>query len=430
MERLGKKVAVWGLGKTGEKSALFLARKGFRVFAWDQGNSPALNECAGVLEKNGIAVEIGSSQSARLWDCDWILISPGIKPSSPVYLETKKRGIPVYSEIEVASRYCASPNILAVTGSAGKTTVTTLLSRVFARAGRRVITCGNIGAPWIGEVDGIGPDDFVVMELSSFQLYHCDRFKPKVGILLNISPNHLDWHCDMADYVAAKLNLFRSQGAGDYAVLRGEDEKRFFPEFRFCAKKIYLDQNEASSGAGAVTVNPNERVVGCVSGLFGIGPDISREVFSEFTGIEHRLEKAETIEGVTFVNDSKCTTPLSLAWGLEKYPDKKIVLIAGGRAKSKDFQGLKSLLEKKVKHAVLIGEARAYLREAWDGACPLGEAGDLSEAVRQAFRAASAGDAVLFSPACASFDMFKNYEDRGRIFKETVRLLGTEIGVR
>ncbi|MFA6600417.1 MAG: UDP-N-acetylmuramoyl-L-alanine--D-glutamate ligase [Candidatus Omnitrophota bacterium] len=422
----GKKAAVWGLGITGVESARFLSQRGFDVFAFDQMTSPELSERSETLKREGISVETGTAEPSRLWECEWILISPGIRPTLPLYVEARRRGMSVWSEIEAASWFCPSPHIYAVTGSAGKTTVTTLLAQVLAKSGRRTVTCGNIGNPWIREVDAIRPSDVVVMELSSFQLFHCETFCPEIGVLLNISPNHLDWHKDMPEYVHAKLNLFRNQRESDLAILRSEDEEKYFPGEIFGARKIYSDRREIRSNPAGGELNPNEYVISLAADSLGIEDGILKEVFRDFRGIEHRLETVETVGGVTFVNDSKCTTPLSLAWGLAKYPPGTVVLIAGGRAKSSDFGTLKKVLGERVKKAVLIGESRDAIASAWEGACPALKAVDFRAAVHAAFQAAAPGDTVLLSPGCASFDMFKNYGDRGRIFKEIVRDLKRE----
>ena len=417
----GKKASVWGLGKTGMESALFLARKGFDVFAWDQASHPGLIERKGLLEGAGITVEIGTDKPDRFFRSDWILISPGIKPSSPIYVEARKKGLPIWSEVEAASWFCPSSQIVAVTGSAGKTTVSTLLARILEKAKGKAVLCGNIGNPWIGELDKIGKDDPVVLELSSFQLFHCREFRPHLGLVLNISPNHLDWHTDMREYAYAKLNLFRAQTAADYALVREEDERLYFPDYVFSGHKLYLDKlDHTKVSTIQKKINPNEYAIYLTANLLGIPNGVVDEVLSDFRGIEHRLETVDAVEGVSFVNDSKCTTTLSLAWALQKYGDKKIVLIAGGRAKSKDYDTLRPLLAKKVKQAVLIGEAKPLFREAWDGACPVSEADDFRSAIEHAFHAASEGDTVLLSPACASFDMFKNYEERGTVFKRIV----------
>ncbi len=412
MELPGKKVAILGLGKSGFASALFLHEKGFQVFATDQAASSLVAERAHQLREKGMEAESGQHTRQRILDSDWAVISPGIPPTAEIYQALRQRNIPVYSEIEVASWYSASSRIIAVTGSAGKTTVTTLLTRLLQAGGHQAISCGNIGNPWIGELKKINKNDFVVLEVSSFQLEHCESFRPSVGILLNLAPNHQDWHADMAAYVDAKLRLFQNQQPEDYAVIRESDRCLFFPRYQFRAEVIPFGESKK---------NPNEEVVGIVGGLFGCSQANLTQVLLDFEGIEHRLERVAVHEGIAFVNDSKSTTAASLAWALKSLPDSSVVLIAGGHPKSTDFASVSELLRQKVKQAVLIGEAKPLLREAWEGVCPLLEAGDLTEAVRSAHQSAHAGDTILLSPACASFDMFQNYEDRGRQFKRIVK---------
>lgn len=412
---VGKKAAVLGLGISGTQSALFLKQKGFEVFASDGGSSPALADRVRELTSKGIAAESGAHSIDKILACDWALISPGIPPTAPVYLELKKAGKPVYSEIEAASWFCSSQNIIAVTGSSGKTTVSTLISRVIAKKYGRVFLCGNIGNPWIGELSKIMPEDYVVLELSSFQLMHCEKFHAKAAVLLNLSPNHQDWHPDMQDYADAKVRIFNNQETGDHAIFREKDRELFFADYPFAGKMYAFDM---SSGA-----NPNEDVVRLVAKIFDCPQESVDRVLAEFEGIEHRLEKAAQSGGVTFVNDSKCTTTASLAWALEKFPDGKVLLLAGGHPKSNDFADIRDLVGKKVKKAFLIGEAQPLLKEAWKGVCPMAEPGDFESAVTEAFHAASSGDTVLLSPACASFDMFKNYIERGNVFKKIAGLL-------
>lgn len=408
----GKKVSILGIGRSGFESAVFLQDRGFRVFASDQGESDSIRASAAQLKKRGIEAESGSHSAERILASDWALISPGIPPAAPVYQALLKKRIPVMSEIEVASWYSRSSNIIAVTGSAGKTTVTTLITRVLQKCGFRALSCGNIGNPWIGELSEIGPDDFVVLEVSSFQLEHCHSFRPKAGVLLNLSPNHQDWHRDMEEYVRAKLRLFQNQKGEDWAILRRADQMNFFPDFKFRGRVVHFDERKE--------MNPNEEAVRAVAGLFGCEPVKTEEVLRGFEGIEHRLEKVTVLDQVTYVNDSKSTTPAALAWALGKFPDTKVVLLAGGHPKSSDFHQVRELVGRKVKAAILIGEARPLLREAWRGTCPLEETDDFRQAVLKAHQLATAGDAVLLSPACASFDMFKNYEERGRLFKKIV----------
>ncbi len=416
----GKKAAVLGLGVSGSQSALFLKKKGFDVFASDAGASPVLSQRVKELESAGIQAEVGKHTLEKILACDWVLISPGIPPSAEAYRAVKAKGLPVFSEIEVASWFCPSSKITAVTGSSGKTTVTTLISRVLQKTYGRVFLCGNIGNPWIGELDKIRPEDHVVIEVSSFQLAHCESFRPQVGVLLNLSPNHQDWHPDMKDYAAAKLRIFKNQGPSDFAVFREKDRKAYFPEFEFKAGIRLFD---AVSGG-----NPNEEVVCLVSSLHGCSEPVINEVIHSFEGIEHRLEKTAFANGVTYVNDSKCTTTASLAWALEKFPDGKVLLLAGGHPKSDDFNSIRGLIQRKVKKAFLIGEAIPLLQTAWQGACPMVETSSFESAVTEAHALAEAGDVVLLSPACASFDMFKNYQERGTLFKKLALMLTGKSG--
>ncbi len=407
----GKKVSVLGLGKTGFASALFLKAQGFEVFASDQSEGEAEKERAQILGRQGVAAETGRHSTNRILDSDWVLISPGVSPQTPLYGRIKARNIPIISEIEAASWYSPSSSIIGVTGTSGKTTVTTLLARLFQKTGKSVLCCGNIGTPWIGEIPKMNKNDVVVLELSSFQLQHCQTFRPQTGILLNLSPNHQDWHQDMNEYVEAKLRLFKNQNTSDFAVLRRSDQKRFFSEHSFQAKTVYFDEPG---------INPNYAVIRHVGDLFNIPRSVVNEVWNNFEGVEHRLEKFLIRNDVAYVNDSKCTTPASLVWALEKFPDSKVILIAGGHPKSDDFDTVNELIKRKVKNAILIGEARPLLRRAWDGLCPSWETNDFHAAVQKACQSAAPGDIVLLSPACASFDMFRNYEERGNLFKQMV----------
>jgi UDP-N-acetylmuramoylalanine--D-glutamate ligase len=237
------------------------------------------------------------------------------------------------------------------------------------------------------------------------------RFRPSVGVLLNITPNHQDWHKDMAEYAAAKLRLFQNQVPADHAFIRRKDQAALFQNYPFHGRVHYLDENAA---------NPNHDAVRQVTALFGVSAKQADEVFAGFRGIEHRMEDVGTLNGVSFINDSKATTAASLAWALEKCRDHSVLLIAGGIAKSRDFGDIKDLVARKAKKVLILGKAVPVLREAWEGAAPLQEARSLDEAVREASREAKAGDTVLLSPACSSFDMFQNYEHRGREFKRCV----------
>lgn len=407
-----KKVAVLGLKDTGYFSALFLAGKGYDVFASDSSVDEDIVKNADSLRAKGIRTECGQHTFEEILAQDWILISPGIPPSSEIYQKIQAAGKPVYSEIEVASWFCKARTIVAVTGSCGKTTIATLIARILKANGKKTVLCGNIGNPWIHELSKINEQTSVVIEVSSFQLAHCASFAPNVGLLLNVFPNHMDWHADMREYTEAKLNLFRRMKKTDVMICRKEDENALFPDFKTAARYVYFDERPAN--------DPNEAALLCAAEVLQCPEAVVRQVLAEFQGLEHRLEKFTEQNGIAFVNDSKSTTPSSLAWAIEKYPDHKVVLICGGKAKSKDFEKLRDGVRQKVKSAILIGAARPLIRGAWNGAVTLTEASDFDHACDLALECASSGDTVLLSPACASFDMFKNYQERGRLFKQKI----------
>lgn len=415
----GKKVAILGLKDTGCLSALFLQEKGYQVFASELSAEAAIRENVAKLRGRGIEAECGKHTQEMILKADWILISPGIPPRAEIYQALRAAKKPIYSEIEVASWFSPSKTVVAVTGSCGKTTTATLLAKILEAAGRPAVLCGNIGNPWIGELSKLTPATTVVLELSSFQLMHCVSFAPSIGLLLNIYPNHMDWHTDMREYAEAKLNLFRFMKASDVMICRKSEEAAIFPDFKSPARRVYLDATSAA--------NLNEAALFCAAEVLGCSRETVREVLDGFRGLEHRLEKFAEWNGISFVNDSKSTTPASLLWALDRYPDKSVVLIAGGKAKSKDFGDLKPQIRQKVKCAVLIGDARGMIRRSWEGTTDILEAADLDAACSLSLERAATGDVVLLSPACASFDMFKNYQDRGRLFKEKVlRVLKTK----
>ena len=415
----GKKVAVLGLGKSGFESAVFLLQKGFRIFASEKSNSPEMQAKASALRKLGAQVETGKHSDVQILSSDWVIISPGIPPSAPIYRALRAANVPAVSEIEAAFLFSPAARVIAVTGTSGKTTVTTLIARVVEAAGRRAVLCGNIGTPWISQINRSSPDDIIVLEVSSFQLQNCFRFNPWIGILLNLSANHQDWHADMPEYAGAKLRMFQNQTGEDFYIIRKQDE-HFFPKgFSFRGRRIYLDE-PVSGIKESGSLNPNESVVFRVARILGIPDEIVHNVLSRFEGIEHRLEFVRTVSGVNFVNDSKCTSTASLLWGLQKFPDQSVVLIAGGHPKADDFHEVGPLIRQKCRKVILIGEARPLMRKAWQGICPIDETDDFKEAVEWAFRAAVSQNVVLLSPACASFDMFRNYEERGKRFKSIV----------
>lgn len=410
----GTRVAILGLRDTGMLSAIYLHEKGYKVFASDLSDLEEVRANVEKLTRSGIQAECGKHSFEEILAADWILISPGIPPGAKIFQAILTAKKPVYSEIEVASWFSSAKTVVAVTGSCGKTTTATLIAKIVEANGRKAVLCGNIGNPWIGELSRITPETVVVLEVSSFQLMHCSSFAPSMGLLLNVHPNHMDWHADMKEYAAAKLNLFRAMKKTDVMICQKKEEVELFPDFKTLARRIYFDQVPAS--------NPNEAALFCVTEALGYPASLVEKVVGDFRGLEHRFEKFAERDGVVFINDSKATTTASLAWALEKVADKSVVLICGGKYKTgvEDFRGLRDVMARKVKSAILIGVARPIMKEAWLGAVNMMEAESLEEACRLSLEKAQRGDTVLLSPACASFDMFKNYQERGRIFKEII----------
>lgn len=407
-----KKAAVLGLRDTGYASALFLHQKGYQVFASDISDSEEVRENVRKLKGKKIEAESGAHSFEKILDADWALISPGVPPASEIYQRLKLAHRDIYSEIEVASWFSSAKTVVAVTGSCGKTTIATMIADMVKAQKKKVVLCGNIGNPWIGELSGITADTVTVLELSSFQLMHCKTFAPSIGLLLNLYPNHMDWHRDMRDYASAKLNLFRSMKSSDLMICRKTDEESFFPDFAISCRRVYFDKRKG--------LDPNEAVLSCVAEALECPEAIAKKTFENFPGIEHRLERFKQWNGIIFINDSKSTTPASLRWALEKCPDQRVVLIAGGHPKSADFENLTSPVHRKVHCAILIGEAGEMIRKAWNDATKIIVAASLDDACVTAIQRARAGDTVLLSPACASFDMFKNYQERGKLFKEKI----------
>ena len=407
----GTRVAVLGLRNTGTLSAIYLHERGYEVFASDLSDFDDIRQNVDRLARRGIQAECGKHSFEKILAADWILISPGIPPGSKIYQAIFAAKKPVFSEIEAASWFSPAKTVVAVTGSCGKTTMATLIARIIEASGRTAVLCGNIGNPWIGEFSGITPETVVVLEVSSFQLMHCASFAPAIGLLLNIHPNHMDWHADMKEYVGAKLNLFRAMKETDVMICQKKEESALFPDFKTPARRVYFDQYPAS--------NPNEAALFCAAEALGCPVSFVGKVLADFRGLEHRLEKFAEQDGVSFINDSKATTPASLAWALNKFCDKSVVLICGGKYKTgvEDFRGLRDVMSRKVRCAVLLGVARPILKESWQGVVEMAEAESLEAACRLSLEKAQTGNTVLLSPACASFDMFKNYQERGRMFK-------------
>lgn len=440
-----KKCVVLGLASSGLAVASLLLRRGAQVVGSDLLTRELLSEEIENLEQFGMGVELGGHPEDLLQDAAYVVISPGVPYDLPFVHRAREMGIPVVGEIEVASWFCGAP-IVAVTGSNGKTTTTALLGEIFERDGWEVTVAGNIGSPFSDVADSIPPQSIAIVEVSSFQLETIADFAPGVSVMLNLSPDHLDRHDGYEAYVAAKARIFENQKEHDAAVLNADDSEVMRLAEKISAKVIpfsstrVLDEGVFISEGMMVARITGEREEICpVEEICLPGPhNLSNvaaavavakaktvrtshlsNVLRTFSGVEHRLEGVGEARGVTFINDSKATNVVSVQCALRSF-QAPIILIAGGREKGTDFGPLRPLVAEKVKLLILIGEAAPKMRETLSDVVETIEADTMEEAVEKGFLAARNGDTVLLSPACASFDMYRNYEERGMRFKAAV----------
>lgn len=418
-----KKVAVVGLARSGIAAANLLKNLGAEVFVTDSGNGGALTDQARDLRGRGIAVELGGHTLDFIRNKDLVVVSPGVSNKSQALIWAGQLKIPVISEIELAWSVCPA-KVIAITGTNGKTTVTALTAEVLRSKGSRAFALGNIGRPFSQEVINLAGDDFVSLEVSSFQLERIDKFRPKVSVILNFRPDHLDRYKDMPEYLEAKKRIFRNQNNEDYLVLNDDD-----PVVRDLAKEskaraVFFGGHHKAGSAGKApfNLNPNHLAVITIAGIFGVSDGECLEAFKNFKGAEHRMEQVRSFREIEFINDSKATNVDSTVWALQNIR-KPAILIAGGRDKNSDYREISGLIKQKVKLLVVIGEAKEKIRSQLKESAAIQDASSLEEAVSISFRQARAGDCVLLSPMCASFDMFKDYEHRGRVFKEIVNKL-------
>ena len=425
----GRRVTVVGLGRSGLAAARLLCQRGARVRVTEARRTEELRAAGSALRRFGVDdVELGGHSARSVEDAELLVVSPGVPESAAPIRWAAARRVPVVSEIELAFRFCPSP-IVAVTGTNGKSTAVTLIAEVLKAAGRSAVACGNLGNPFSDAIEHLTSGTVAAVEVSSFQLLWCDRFRPKVGVLLNIGTNHLDRHQDEHAYLAAKARLFAQQTPEDWAVLNGCDPRIVALGERMHARRVWFGDNRSNSPAMALVpetrraLTESAQAVLQVSRLLGIPDPLTCQVIRSFRGLEHRLERVATLRGIHFVNDSKSTTPDSCLYALTQTPGE-VVVILGGRDKGLDFAPLAERLhDERVRGVVLIGEAQSRLRPLLNGSSTVSERGTLKEAVESALELARPGATVLFSPACASFDMFRDFEDRGRAFKALVRKL-------
>lgn len=428
----GRKVLVVGLARSGVAAAQLLNRMGCAVRVSERGDSDFLRASANRLRQAGIErIELGDHREQMVEGCQAVVVSPGVPEANPVMRWASARAIPIFSEIELAFRFCPAP-IVAVTGTNGKSSVSMLIHRVLEAAGKSSVVCGNIGTPFSAMLSSLSPSSLAVVEVSSFQLLWCDQFRPLIGVLLNVGTNHLDRHPDQAAYVAAKARLFARQTSQDYAVVNAHDPVVMALSEQLCAQRVWF--GESTDRGDGFALDPetcrllpvNLQAVLQVGRILGVPDPLVYQVIREFPGLEHRLEYVATIGGVRIVNDAKSTTPDSFLYAVERCQGS-VVAILGGKDKGLNFDGLHdALTQQRIRGVVLIGESRARLKALLNGSTAARECDTLEQAVREARRLAHAGDTLLFSPACASFDMFKNFEERGRVFKQIVRQLQEE----
>jgi UDP-N-acetylmuramoylalanine--D-glutamate ligase len=454
MDVTNKRVLVVGLGKSGVASALFLKAHGASVTVSDTKPPDELKDEIPVLLDQGIAVETGGHGERTFRGQDLIVVSPGVPVDSPPLVQARALGEKVIGEIELAAEFLLG-KIVAITGSNGKTTTTTLAGEILVAGGLSTVVGGNIGTPAISLVERASTGTIAVLEVSSFQLETIQTFRPRIAVVLNVTPDHLDRHRTFAAYTDAKARIFENQRADDFAVLNADDPtcvematRTRAQVFWFSRKKevkqgAYVHQGQIlfrdSKGQreimllseiplkGAHNVE-NVLAAVCVGALSQVDPDQIRKAVANFKAVEHRLEYVATIRGVEYYNDSKATNVDATIKALESFP-ANIHLILGGKDKGSDYSVLNDLLRQRVKRVYTIGAAAGKIESQIKGAAEIVHAETVENAIKRASESAQPGDIVLLAPACASFDQFRSYEHRGKVFKEVVKALSAGVKV-
>ena len=440
---IGKKVAVLGAARSGLAVSQLLTSHGVSVLLSDVKPAAQLSLPMKIIQNKKITLETGKHSGAIL-ESDLICISPGLPLDIPILKKAAQKHIPIIGEIEMASWFCPSP-IFAITGSNGKTTTSTLIGKIFRKVEPRTIVAGNIGNPFSESLLDNPTPEYVVLEISSFQLETIFSFHPRLAVIMNLTANHLDRYPDFESYARAKLNILMNMTDQDLLIYNWDDQylkeqvqnskpqKLVFSQHSHTLPGIFWHDNqmiiqlenktEVISLTNYRLRGPHNRynmmVAALISYLQHISLEIIAQEISNFEGIEHRLEFVRELHGIRFFNDSKATTVDSLRYALQSFPGN-IILIAGGKDKGGDFWEVNDLLKERVKVAVLMGQASERMSEAWTKIIPVLRAKNLAEAVETAYHRAQSGDVVLLSPACSSFDMFRDYEDRGQQFKKIV----------
>lgn len=443
-----RKIAILGAGESGTGTAILARKQGLDVWVSDHGRIK--DQYRKLLADHQIPFEEGTHSPGKIMEADEVMKSPGIPETSAIVKSLREKNIAVVSEIEFAGRYTSAKKI-CITGSNGKTTTTTLIWHILKKAGMNVALAGNIGQSFALQVAEKDRDVFVI-EISSFQLDDMYSFRADIAVLLNITPDHLDrYGYDMQRYVGSKMKIIQNQKKTDCLIycrddeiIRNELEKTNYPgklyPFSIAEKKgqgAWLEDEKLFIETPNTTFNMdihdlalmgrhntyNSMAAGIAASILKIRKEVIRESLSDFQGVEHRLEKVIKVHGIEFINDSKATNVNSAWYALESM-NAPVVWIAGGVDKGNDYAPLGELVRKKVKAIVCLGKDNRKIHERFTGLVPIiVDASSMSEAVRTAYFLAKKNDVVLLSPACASFDLFDNYEDRGRQFKQSVRNL-------
>ncbi len=454
----GKKVAILGGARSGIACANLLESLGAKVFLSEIRQKDEIKELK-KLNKN-IQTEFGE-HSKEILNSDLVIPSPGVPLNLPVLEETKKRNIPIFSELEIAYRLINPKQVIAITGTNGKSTTVTLLGEIFRQAKEKkaltskVIVAGNIGYPLSAAVKKINSDTVLILEVSSYQLELIEKFRPHIAVILNLTPDHLERHQSLENYAKIKARIYENQNKDDFCIFNADDhyckelakdcpsqsiffsrQKKLTEGVFFNGKKIvvnlstYLPRRQAGQ---PINLSPALKIPGphnlenvlvavAVAVIAKIPEAIILRTINSFPGLEHRLEFVREVKGIKFINDSKATNPDSVLVALKSF-NKKLILIMGGRDKGLPYTPLIPLIKEKVKALLLIGEAEEKIAYELQGTTQIIPCGTLKKAVKEAYRITRKGEIVLLSPACASFDQFRDFEQRGKIFKNLVKKL-------
>lgn len=447
LELKGKRVLVIGLARTGVATALYCAERGAIVTATDTRSADELSECVPKLRDASVQLQLGGYSDAILRGQELVVPSPGVSADSELLIKAREVKVTVWSEIELAFRFLRG-RLIGITGSNGKTTTTTLVDHILRHAGFSSVLAGNIGTPLIAAVGQSSESTITAAELSSFQLELVETFRPNISVLLNLTPDHLDRHKTFSAYAAAKARIFENQIEEDAAILNLDDAASreiapSRPEVFWFSRKSNVEQGAFVKNGKLIfrRNNREEEILNCdevplpgahnlenvlaatiAVRLAGAQPVQIAEAIRNFSGVEHRIEFVAEIHGVRYYNDSKATNVDAALKALEAFPGR-IIVILGGKDKDSDYTQLRTALREKTILALLIGSAADKIEKQIKGSVAIRRAETLQKAVQFAAQAAHSGDIVLLAPACASFDQFQNYEQRGRVFKELVHQL-------